>query len=219
MERFEAVIFDMDGLLIDSELLAMEAFEISCHHYGLEGLEEAVRACIGTNAQKTREILTPLVCEQVAYDEFRAFWEAHYQKAIHSDRLNTKPGAEALLEHLSTLGIPRALATSSGKEKAKGKLARTGILDYFSVIVGGDEVTNSKPDPEIYLKAAGHLQVNPKSCLALEDSENGVKAAHAAGMTVIQVPDLVPPSDQLKSLGHLILQCLTQVPTVNFDHL
>lgn len=217
MKRFEAVIFDMDGLLIDSEQLALEAFEVTCTHYGIEGLESAVHACIGTNAQKTREILTPHLEPAVSYTEFREHWEAHYQAAIHSDRLQTKPGAQQLLAHLANLKIPTGLATSSGKEKAKGKLHRTGLIDYFSVIVGGDEVTHSKPDPEIYLKAAEQLAADPKTCLALEDSENGVKAAHAAGMHVIQIPDLIPPSDQLRTLGHLILECLTQVPTFDFD--
>lgn len=217
MKRFDAVIFDMDGLLIDSEQLAMEAFEISCAHYQIEGLQDAVQSCIGTNAQKTREILTPLLEPTVSYSSFRAHWENHYQAAIHSDRLQTKPGAQYLLQHLADLGIPTGLATSSGKEKAIGKLERTGIRDYFSVIVGGNEVTHSKPHPEIYLKAAKQLCANPTECLALEDSENGVKAAYSAGMRVIQVPDLIAPSEQLRALGHLVLECLTQVPNVDFD--
>lgn len=216
MDHFEAIIFDMDGLLIDTEQLAMEAFDVACAHFGISGLEAQIKACIGTNSRMTQEILTPVIEPTVPYAEFRGLWENHYQEAVHSDRLQTKPGADTLLSHITTLGLPTALATSSSHQKARAKLKRTGLLHYFSVLVGGDEVTHSKPDPEIYLTAATKLGVNPQACLALEDSENGVKAAHAAGMTVIQVPDLVPPSEALRQLGHHIIDCLSQVPHIDF---
>jgi HAD superfamily hydrolase (TIGR01509 family) len=158
-----------------------------------------------------------VIAAAVPYDQFRTLWEARYQEAVHCDRLKTKPGAKTLLAHIAQLGLPTALATSSSRGKACAKLERTNLLHYFSVIVGGDQVTNSKPDPEIYLTAAQKLNVNPRACLALEDSENGVKAAHTANMTVIQVPDLVPPSFALRQLGRRIIECLSHVPHIKFN--
>jgi beta-phosphoglucomutase-like phosphatase (HAD superfamily) len=90
------------------------------------------------------------------------------------------------------------------------------LLDYFEIVIGGDQVERGKPDPDIYLKAASALSAAPSKCLALEDSTNGVKAAVAAGMTVVQIPDLVQPNEELLQLGHIVLSSLADVPKYNF---
>jgi beta-phosphoglucomutase-like phosphatase (HAD superfamily) len=104
-----------------------------------------------------------------------------------------------------------AIATSSGTSHAIAKLQQAGLLGRFRTVVGADQVQKPKPDPEVYLKAAGLLGVDPRACLAVEDSEYGVRAAHAAGMTVIQVPDLTEPSADLRALGHIVLASLKEV--------
>jgi beta-phosphoglucomutase-like phosphatase (HAD superfamily) len=109
-----------------------------------------------------------------------------------------------------------AVATSTRTKRATEKLGDAGLLDYFKIVIGGDQVEQGKPDPEIYLKAASALSSAPSRCLALEDSANGVKAAVAAGMTVVQIPDLVPPSDELLQLGHIVLSSLADVPKYDF---
>mgnify|MGYP000072935976 CR=1 FL=1 len=109
-----------------------------------------------------------------------------------------------------------AVATSTRTDRAKVKLSDSGILDYFDIIIGGDQVSNSKPDPEIYLKAASELSSEPSKCLAFEDSPNGVKSAVAAGLTVIQVPDLVQPDEDLLKMGHIVLGSLADVQDYDF---
>jgi beta-phosphoglucomutase-like phosphatase (HAD superfamily) len=104
-----------------------------------------------------------------------------------------------------------AIATSTAHQTARDKLERAGLISYFELIVGGDQVAKGKPDPETYLKAAELLDVRPHQCLALEDSDNGVLAAHGAGMNVIQIPDLKEPSVEIKSLGHTVLSSFEEV--------
>jgi beta-phosphoglucomutase-like phosphatase (HAD superfamily) len=104
-----------------------------------------------------------------------------------------------------------AVATSSRTEHAREKLRQAGLLDRFRIVIGADQVHRPKPDPEVYLKVAEFLGVEPRSCLALEDSEYGVRAAHAAGMTVVQVPDMIQPTADLRALGHIVLESLKEV--------
>ena len=122
-----------------------------------------------------------------------------------------KSGAEELLQDLKRGGIPMAVATSTPNPRATHMLRNSGMLQAFDVVVAGDQVQRGKPLPDIYLRAAELLGVPPERCLALEDSENGVRSALAAGMTVIQVPDLVEPSDAVRDLGHTILGTLHDV--------
>jgi beta-phosphoglucomutase-like phosphatase (HAD superfamily) len=122
-----------------------------------------------------------------------------------------------LLEHVSSLGIPTAVATSTRTERAREKLLRAGVLDRFHEVVGGDQVAHSKPSPDIYLRVAELLRVRPRGCLALEDSDNGVRAALAAGMTVVQIPDLLSPSADVLELGHIVLTSLAEVAEYPFS--
>ena len=128
-----------------------------------------------------------------------------------------KNGATELLARLTALAIPIAVATSTSSDRARQKLRSAGILTHFTAVIGGDQVTNSKPHPDIYANAADVLGVTPAKCLALEDSENGVRSATSAGMTVIQIPDLVQPTQALRSLGHIILNSLRDVRTYAFQ--
>jgi beta-phosphoglucomutase-like phosphatase (HAD superfamily) len=104
-----------------------------------------------------------------------------------------------------------AIATSSRTEHAVEKLRQAGLLERFRTVIGADQVQKPKPDPEVYLRAAQYLGVDPWDCLAVEDSEYGVRAAHAAGMTVIQVPDMTQPTADLRALGHIVLASLKEV--------
>jgi len=143
--------------------------------------------------------------------------DGEYRRVIEESPIPLKDGAEELLRYISSIEIPIAVATSTAIDRAQKKLKSSGILDYFDFIIGGDQVTRSKPDPEIYLKAASELSSEPSKCLALEDSANGVKAAVAAGMTVVQIPDLVQPGEELLSLGHIVLRSLYDVPKYQFS--
>jgi HAD superfamily hydrolase (TIGR01509 family) len=125
-----------------------------------------------------------------------------------AETVPVKAGVHELLAELKARRIPAAVATSSRSPHALGHLGRAGLLDMFAAIVTRDEVQNPKPHPEPYLMAARHLGVAPETCLAVEDSHSGVRAAHAAGMQTIMVPDLVRPSDEVAALCAHVMESL-----------
>ena len=217
MKRFEAIVFDMDGLLLDSERIVLDAFLLVCEHFELGDRTELLKQCIGTNRDYTRARMTEAFGSGVDFNEFQNMWTLKHEEIVGDDAMPLMDGARELLDLIQQLDIPRAVATSTRSALALVWLEKVDLLHYFEFVVGGDQVTNSKPDPEIYLAATQKLGCNPTSCLAFEDSENGVRAALGAGLRVIQVPDLVAPSANVRALGHTILASLRDVPGYHFD--
>ncbi|HTY48201.1 MAG TPA: HAD family phosphatase [Steroidobacteraceae bacterium] len=211
MESFDAVIFDMDGLLLDSERIALEVFNETCGRFGFAPRTEVFVRCLGVNKETSRRVLEQALQGLADPVAFGRAWDEAYALRVAREPAPLKDGVTALLEHLQSLGVPAAVATSTATERARAKLGGAGILHHFREVVGGDQVRRSKPQPDIYLRAAMLLEVDPTRCLALEDSENGVRAAVAAGMTVVQVPDIVPPSEELRREGHVVLASLREV--------
>ncbi|MEL6225897.1 MAG: HAD family phosphatase [Pseudomonadota bacterium] len=203
MSRYAAVIFDMDGLLLDTERVVLRGFEAACDELGCVVGFDVFARMIGRNYRSSRPILEEALVGQVAIETFEAVCRRHVQ-AIFEDGVPVKSGVIDLLARLRKIDMPMAVATSTETARAREKLKKAELLEAFQHVVGGDQVERSKPDPDIYLEAARRLSANPAASVALEDSENGVRAAHAAGMTVIQVPDLIQPSDSLRMLGHTI---------------
>ena len=216
MHNFKAVIFDMDGLLLDSEKLALKAFNSTCESYDLGDLSDLFKQCIGTNNVLGRSILQNGLEGLVDFEVFHQSWEALYLEATTAKPVPLKEGVVELLQHIQSLKIPMAVATSTKTTLAKDKLSHSELIHWFDVIIGGDQVAQSKPNPHIYLKASEALAVEASDCLALEDSANGVKAAVAAGMTVVQIPDLVQPNDELRQMGHIVLDSLLDVPSYQY---
>lgn len=219
MTQFQAIIFDMDGLLLDTERIALTAFLETCGHLGIPERRDVFTRCIGTNQLSGHEVLRQGLGGEVDHVLFEQVWNSRYDAYTTGCAIALKPGAAELLQYISSLEIPTAVATSTSTARAQEKLRNSGILNRFDVIVGGDQVRNSKPAPDIYLRAAAILKAQARACLALEDSENGVRSAMAAGMTVVQIPDLVPPSDDLLALGHTVLRSLVDVATFSSGHL
>ena len=206
-----AVIFDMDGLLLDSERLALAAFVETCDHFGLGDQTGVFMQCVGINQPLGERVLKDGLPETVDHLAFASLWDSKCDEYMSDAVIPLKSGAAELLQDLKGFGVRTAVATSTSSSRAARKLQHSGILQDFDVIVGGEQVQRSKPFPDIYLRAAELLGIQPETCLALEDSENGVRAALGAGMTVIQVPDLVQPSAALRELGHTILGTLHDV--------
>lgn len=209
--KYKAAIFDMDGLLLDTERIFLDAFINTCAELNHKFYMPLFISIIGTNSVRTKDILTDGFGKGFNHDRFREVWIKNVEAYLSTNSIPIKDGAVDLLEKISSVPLPMAIATSTRYHDAVNTLESTGIIDYFSFVIGGDHVANGKPDPEIYLKAASKLDVAPKECIVFEDSENGVKSAHAAGMDVIQVPDLVTPSEEIKALGHRIYDSLNMV--------
>lgn len=207
----DGVLFDMDGLLLDSERLARDAFVRACADHGWTADLEIYQQCIGSTYEKTREILTAAHGEIFPYEAIDASWSHHYHARLAEGPVPVKPGAEALLVHLSERRVPMALVTSTRRTTAVEKLQATGLIGFFDAMVCGGETDRGKPDPDPYLEGAARLDLSPETCWALEDSANGVRAAVSAGCVVFQVPDLVPPTAELERLGHRIVITLDEV--------
>ena len=209
--KYKAVIFDMDGLLIDSERIALSTFVEACRDNNYEPDINVYKKCIGTTSYNTREILINGYGSDFPFDTIAELWGKKYHNEVLNKSVPLKPGALILLQHLEKEGVKRAVVTSTEQELALRKLTNAQIVHFFDFILGRDQVKQGKPDPEIYLAACHKLGEEPADCLALEDSDNGVLAAYYAGLTVIQVPDLVEPSEKVKALGQKTVKSLSDV--------
>ncbi|MEL6934390.1 MAG: HAD family phosphatase [Pseudomonadota bacterium] len=199
----QAVVFDMDGLLLDTERVYFEGFRTALTILGLQQDDDLFRRLVGTNNVLGRRLLTEGLSGKVTLEEFDAVWDNEIMQRL-ADCIPVKPGARALAEHLRERGIPYIIATSTQTEKAHLHLDRAGLSALFQDVVGGDQVAASKPAPDIYLHATARLGHDPATCVAFEDSPNGVRAAYAAGLITVQVPDIVAPDTELRALGHYI---------------
>lgn len=186
---FHAAVFDMDGLLIDSERAIMTAWIQAAQAAGVPLREADYLPLVGRSRQHCYEFLLTRLGSDAAFDTARQ----RVQEQLRDAHFPLKRGARDLLEQLGKRGIPCAVASSTEQGEVRRRLHVTGILEHFSVICGGDEVERGKPDPSVFQLAAQRLGHRPEACLAFEDSLNGIRAAHAAGMPVVVVPDLVAP--------------------------
>jgi HAD superfamily hydrolase (TIGR01509 family) len=216
LKKIRAVVFDMDGLLLDSEKISLATFIEACRENNYEPDVAAYYRCIGTTPPKTREIIMEAYGGAFNYQAVSDCWRKRFNERALNNPIPLKDGALDLLEFLESRNIKKVVVTSTYRENARKMLTNAGIFGFFEFIIGGDEISHGKPDPEIYLAACRKLGEASANCLALEDSNNGVLSAVAAGLVVIQVPDLVEPSADIKSLGHKIVRSLADVPA-EFD--
>jgi len=186
---FSAAIFDMDGLLLDSERVIMQAWLAAARAERLPLSEPDFLLVVGRGAQESNAMLSQLLGSPGSFELVRdraRTWLAAQPGVVFP----LKAGALPLLELLRARGVPCAVASSTRIGEVRRRLARVGVLDYFQALAGGDEVSRSKPDPAVYLLAAARLGTPPAQCLAFEDSDHGARAAHDAGLRVVVVPDL-----------------------------
>lgn len=188
---YDAILFDLDGTLIDTERVAMTTGRAAFAAMGHAEVDALLHRLIGVD-QPTAADLIRAALPGVDLPSLTALWQQGFEAALRAD-VPLKPHAMEVVESLAQhhdLG----LVTSSGRVAALDKLSRSGLLPAFRRVVTRDDVTKPKPDPEPYLLAAHHLSATPARCLVFEDNDTGARAAHAAGMVVVQVPDMHPPS-------------------------
>ena len=207
---FKAAIFDMDGLLIDSERAISKAWIEGAQALGFKLEMADFMQVIGTASQQSTAILVDLLGSEEAMRAIAAKAHALLPQAGGAPVFPLKSGALPLLEALHAAGIPCAVASSSNIGEIRHRLGHVDVLKYFRCISGGDEVTHGKPDPALYLLAAARLGVAPEDCIAFEDSENGARAAQAAGVRVVIVPDLKHPPEDVAARAHGIIGSLSE---------
>jgi HAD superfamily hydrolase (TIGR01509 family) len=208
--RPAALLFDMDGLLLDTERLSRASMIEVMTAMGYPMTEAIFAELIGVPVDANRAQLTAHFGEDFDYDLMRTR-QAALNHQRHGLSRPLRPGAREMLQTVGDMGIPSAIATSSQREKTLSHLTHTGLLPNFDAVVTRDDVARGKPFPDLYLAAAAALGQPPGACLALEDSHSGVRAAHAAGVPVIMVPDLLPATDEMRALALAVAADLDEV--------
>jgi HAD superfamily hydrolase (TIGR01509 family) len=207
----EAVLCDMDGLLLDTEQLSKRSFDDLIKDHSIPNADEIFPQLIGLNKTGHLTVFRSTLPKGIDVEAFDAEWKTRYH-ALLSDNIPVKDGVRDFLSLCHDLNIPIAVVTSTKTTKAEDLLARVGLIEFFVTVVGGDKVENGKPHPDIYLHAAKALSADVTNCLALEDSNNGVLSACRAGVKTIQIPDLAPQSEEVANFNIPTLSGIADVP-------
>jgi HAD superfamily hydrolase (TIGR01509 family) len=204
----KAVLFDLDGLILDTEAIVWEIMPVVAARFGVALERELFLELIGRHGPDVENMLLAAWGADFPLDEFKRGTAAAWEDYTKTRQIPVKPGLDALIDCLDRRGIKRAIATSTRHKRALHKLHCAGLAGRFEHVVGGDMVQHGKPAPDIYLLAASKLGVDPADCVVLEDSEPGARAGLGAGATVLLIPDMKPPSDALAALVHAVLPSL-----------
>lgn len=211
MKRIKGVIFDMDGTLLDTERVYHRAWREAARRMHFDEVETALAACTGCNGRDTRRYFEQHFADVVDYDAYMVLRNQCYEEIIQAEGLQLKRGAVEILQWLKEHGIATALGTSTLPPRVMYNLETSGLFPYFDTLVTGDMVKNGKPDPETFLLAAERLGLAPTDCLGVEDSFNGVRSLHAAGMYTVMVPDILQPDETVLPLIDTVCQNLLEI--------
>ena len=210
-DGINTVIFDMDGVIFDSEILVLSSWKEVAGRHGIQDVEKVCHECLGTNSAVSKQIFLRHYGQDFPYDEYKAEMAEVFFSHASGGRLAKKPGVEELLKYLKENGFKVGLASSTQEATVRRQISEGGLLVYFDQIIGGDMVKRSKPEPDIFLEACRRLGSKAENCYVIEDSYNGIRAAHAAGMHPIMVPDLKEPTEEMRVLAEKILGSLYEV--------
>ena len=191
-----SVIFDMDGTLLDTQRICIPAWDWAGERQGFKNLGQHIPAVCGKNEAGWSKYLL----DRYPTLDIKTFNRDAANYVVENIVVRYMPGAEELVRFLKSKGIKVAIASGSGHETINHHLEKVGGKELFDVIVGGADVKNCKPAPDIFLLAAEKLGAETKDCYVLEDSENGIRAGYAAGMKAIGVPDIAQFDEEIKTL-------------------
>ena len=205
-----AVILDMDGTLLDTESIYVRTFLETANALGHPLPASFLHTLIGLPGGDFQTRLRAHLGEEFPYAEHRRLYLARRTELLDQG-IAIKPGALELLAHLEATRTPMAIATAATRANAEDYLRRTGLRDRFAVVLTRDDVEHSKPKPDLFLRAAAGIGIAPEQCVAVEDSHNGVRSAHAAGMMTVMVPDIVAATDEIRTLCVAVVASLHDV--------
>lgn len=211
MKEFEGIIFDMDGVIFDSERAIMECWLEIGKKYNIKDLDKVYLLCTGVTLEKTKDIILNHYGNDFPYEKYNEEGTKLFFEKYKDFKLPLKTGVFELMEFLKSNNKKIALASSSPNYLVKKELEAQGLINYFDKIITGDMVLKSKPEPDIYLKAIEELKIDPNKLFVIEDSFNGIRSATSANLKAIMVPDLKLPDDEMKSKATVILSDLLEV--------
>lgn len=210
---YRCVVFDMDGVLFDSESLVIQSWEMVAQAHGIPHVAEICHRCLGANAAASKQMFLTFYEADFPYDTYKAEMSQKFWENVEAGNLVLKSGVQEILDFLELHHISTAIASSTRKAVIQRELAIFDLEKKFCKIIGGDQVHHSKPHPEIYQKACAALDVSPSLAIAIEDSYNGIRSAHDAGMQAIMIPDLLPPTEEILPLTAGVYPSLATLQT------
>lgn len=208
--NYDAVVFDMDGVIFDTERIVLKAWQVVAAKYNIPDIEKAHLACLGMNQSAACSKFCEIYGEDFPYYEYKKETRELFFGPFYGEYLPMKPGVEELLQYLKKENKRIALASSTRLEIVEKELSDAGLLHYFDVLMCGDMVSKSKPDPEIFVKACQKLQVAVERTYAIEDSYNGIKSAYYGGLNPVMVPDMLEPTAEIKGYAKHIFHTLLE---------
>ena len=207
----KTVIFDFDGVIVDSEQVVRQGWQYAAQNMHLGDVDELFLQCVGTNHLYSEQVLQQQFGSQFSYEEFRNYSRAFFRQYTSERGLPVKKGVRELLTYLKEQRYGIGLASSSTLQYILNGLRQAELIDYFQVIVSGENLQRCKPEPDIYLMACEKMGVAPAEAYAIEDSYNGIRSASRAGMQPVMVPDVLPATPEMRQLSALVFADLLEV--------
>lgn len=208
----KAVLFDMDGVLLDTERVAFASWEQAADERGVADIRSLYRQCIGMNTDDIKALLRTRCGSGFDADGFYARAGEVFREIEVTRGLDLMPSVRPCLDALVAAGYRLAVASSTRTETVRRQLAAAGIIGYFETITCGDMVAHAKPAPDIYLQSCASLGLAPADCVAVEDSPNGVRAAVEAGIRCVMIPDQIQPDGEIRARAATVLSHLGELP-------